>query len=309
MFRWDVSFVEPPQLANAQSAGARHQDGSSPSPDSMNPERRAPRVEPRRSSAPLRHASERQEREAMAEPASGTQPATQPTRMSRDETERRQADPTNPPIPTGRPAEEPSQVEHAETTGSEQSSAAADERVEQSSVLETARPTEVKAVPPAESATGSRDSEITPSSDLPAPSPTERVHSSPDSSTAAVERNSEDKSVPAAVQPSAPIHAEGRRSPRDFGWVAEVLLGRIRSLRHYPPEARTNGWEGRVLLRAIITEQGDLHEAVIEESSGYSILDRDALENLRRAFPLSLPRELGQPRVVLRIPIRYELRR
>lgn len=112
--------------------------------------------------------------------------------------------------------------------------------------------------------------------------------------------NSQD--LPQSVAPPS-------QSPRrDFGWVAEMLLSRLQALRQYPPEARVNGWQGRVLLRVVITEGGHLQDVAIEQSSGYRALDLEAMERLRRAFPLPLEHDIGQSHVVLRIPIRYELR-
>jgi outer membrane biosynthesis protein TonB len=45
----------------------------------------------------------------------------------------------------------------------------------------------------------------------------------------------------------------------------------------------------------------------VAESSGHEILDLDAVEVLRRAFPLKFDHPLEQPEVVVQIPIIYKL--
>ena len=41
----------------------------------------------------------------------------------------------------------------------------------------------------------------------------------------------------------------------------------------YPPEARRNGWEGKVVFRALIDVDGRAKSCEIVESSGYPVLD------------------------------------
>ncbi len=93
----------------------------------------------------------------------------------------------------------------------------------------------------------------------------------------------------------------------DFGWLTRALLSRIEQLKRYPHTARLNHWEGRVILRAVIRDDGELIGVEVTESSGYSELDHDALEIVKKASPLELTHPLGQPQVVVRVPIRYRL--
>ena len=93
----------------------------------------------------------------------------------------------------------------------------------------------------------------------------------------------------------------------DYGWLVESLWNRVEQLKRYPHVARMNRWEGRVVLRAVIREDGELIELNIAESSGHSVLDRDALEILRKASPIKLKHPLGQRQVVVQIPISYRL--
>jgi protein TonB len=94
----------------------------------------------------------------------------------------------------------------------------------------------------------------------------------------------------------------------DYGWLVEALRSKVQELKRYPAIARMNNWEGRVVLRAVIKDNGEVAELEVAESSGHAALDAAALEAMRRASPLKLPHRLGRSHVVLHVPIRYHLR-
>ena len=115
-----------------------------------------------------------------------------------------------------------------------------------------------------------------------------------------------------AIQEAAIREHPGRPSPAakpDYGWLAQALWSRIEQLKRYPHIARMNRWEGKVVLRAVINEAGQLMDLEVAESSGHSVLDLDALEIMRQASPLKLMHALGQPQVVVQVPINYRLER
>lgn len=93
----------------------------------------------------------------------------------------------------------------------------------------------------------------------------------------------------------------------DYSWLAEALWNRVEQLKRYPHIARMNRWQGKVVLRAVIREDGQLMDLEIAESSGHSVLDRDAMEVMKQASPLKLKHPLGQPQVVVQVPINYKL--
>ncbi|MDW8293931.1 MAG: energy transducer TonB [Aquificaceae bacterium] len=72
----------------------------------------------------------------------------------------------------------------------------------------------------------------------------------------------------------------------------------------YPPLARRMGWEGRVVLAIRIGEDGSLREVRVLESSGYDILDRNAVETVRRLAGL-LPKPPVE--VMVKLPVKYGL--
>ena len=95
----------------------------------------------------------------------------------------------------------------------------------------------------------------------------------------------------------------------DYGWLAELLHRRIIELRHYPSTARLNGWEGKVVLKVSIRQDGQLKDVEVVKSSGHESLDQAAMEAVRRACPLHMKHELTAPMVVLHLPVSYSLNR
>ena len=95
----------------------------------------------------------------------------------------------------------------------------------------------------------------------------------------------------------------------DYGWLAESLHRRIIELRHYPSTARLNGWEGKVVLKVSIRQDGQLKDVEVVKSSGHESLDQAAMEAVRRACPLHMKHELTAPMVVLHLPGSYSLNR
>ena len=95
----------------------------------------------------------------------------------------------------------------------------------------------------------------------------------------------------------------------DYGWLAESLHRRITELRHYPSTARLNGWEGKVVLKVSIRQDGQLKDVEVVKSSGHESLDQAAMEAVRRACPLHMKHELTAPMVVLHLPVSYSLNR
>jgi protein TonB len=106
-----------------------------------------------------------------------------------------------------------------------------------------------------------------------------------------------------------PIRSTPATRP-DFGWLMEALWKSVEQRKGYPRQARIDRIEGKVTLRMVLKEDGrsaDLIDLSIEESSGHAVLDRHALEVVRKAFPLELKHPLGQPQIVVDLPMTYRL--
>jgi protein TonB len=109
----------------------------------------------------------------------------------------------------------------------------------------------------------------------------------------------------AAISP-APSNAP---TTRDYGWLSEAILRRVEELKRYPASARVDHAEGKVVVKAVIDEDGGIGEVEVFQSSGHPGLDKAAVETMREAAPFHLPRPLGQPRMTIKIPMSYRLDR
>lgn len=111
--------------------------------------------------------------------------------------------------------------------------------------------------------------------------------------------------APAAIEAPAVPTGSVRA---DYGWLAEMLWKRVAELKRYPASARLNGWEGRVVVRAVIQMDGHLTNLSVAESSGHETLDQAAMDAVRLACPLKLKHKLfGRSTVVVQVPISYTL--
>jgi protein TonB len=109
----------------------------------------------------------------------------------------------------------------------------------------------------------------------------------------------------AAISP-APSNAPTKR---DYGWLSEAIVRRVEELKRYPASARVDRAEGKVVVKAVINEDGSIGEVEVFQSSGHPGLDKAAVETMRQAAPFHLPRPLGQPRMTIKIPMSYRLDR
>ena len=83
---------------------------------------------------------------------------------------------------------------------------------------------------------------------------------------------------------------------------------KIELVWEYPYLARESGMQGRLLLRFIINRDGSLAEAKILRSSGYPLLDKEALRAVHDASPFPpLPARMEVDRLVITATFEYLL--
>lgn len=92
------------------------------------------------------------------------------------------------------------------------------------------------------------------------------------------------KAQPPSRAPAAPATA----SPMD--WQSRVL-GRLNAVKRYPASARARRQQGVALIRFSVDRAGVVRDVVLARSSGFALLDREALALPRRASPLPPPPE------------------
>ena len=56
----------------------------------------------------------------------------------------------------------------------------------------------------------------------------------------------------------------------------------VKPLPHYPEVAREKGWQGTVVVKALVESNGHPAQAYVEKTSGFQPLDEAALETIRK---------------------------
>lgn|GEM_PF-1716052 len=106
------------------------------------------------------------------------------------------------------------------------------------------------------------------------------------------------------AEPSASAAASEAIASRARREIEALLALRF----HYPPLARKHGWQGRVQVRVTVSASGRIDAAQIVKSSGYRVLDRNAVKTLRRIGRLPGDAQwLQGHELSLDVPIRYQL--
>jgi protein TonB len=84
------------------------------------------------------------------------------------------------------------------------------------------------------------------------------------------------------------------------------LLAHIERYRRYPDAARRDGLQGTVLVVFAMRRDGSLVQVGVKSSSGRPVLDREALETLRRAQPLPpIPADMPEQLTIL-LPVAFD---
>ncbi len=107
--------------------------------------------------------------------------------------------------------------------------------------------------------------------------------------------------------PPAAKEAVARSAPAtslDYGWLIDSLQESVSKLKVYPHMVNL-----RIVLQEEEGQMATIVHVKIETSSGYSMLDREALEIAQKIFPLKLKHPLGQSRKTVDLPISYRLNR
>lgn len=111
--------------------------------------------------------------------------------------------------------------------------------------------------------------------------------------------------APSAVvaEPAERASADGAESgPTDVSaatrnWLRARITDELGRYFTYPWIARQRGLSGTVVLAYRVEASGELRDIAVARSSGYALLDRAALADLRRVPPLrdAVPRLRGEP--------------
>lgn len=79
----------------------------------------------------------------------------------------------------------------------------------------------------------------------------------------------------------------------------------IKKNLYYPVMACKMGWEGKVVVSFVVSENGGMEDIKVIKTSGYSLLDKSAVETVRKSAPFPKP----PVRAELIIPLVYKLQK
>ena len=95
----------------------------------------------------------------------------------------------------------------------------------------------------------------------------------------------------------------------DYGWLADLMARWIEDLnKRYPATLRAQGVQGKVILTAVLHENGLLSDVRVVKSSGNTALDEVALGDVRNGSPVNLSRPLERARMPVKFSITYDLK-
>lgn len=115
--------------------------------------------------------------------------------------------------------------------------------------------------------------------------------------------------LPASEVAALESPSQSKASKPDDGWLSELMGKWIAELeKHYPAALRMDGVQGKVVLVAILHEDGTLTEVKVAKSSGNDLLDQAALADVKQGPPIKLSRPLGRPQRLIKFSISYDLK-
>jgi protein TonB len=89
---------------------------------------------------------------------------------------------------------------------------------------------------------------------------------------------------------------------------SSLLAAAIAKYKQYPKIAQMRGWQGLVIIELQLNPQGGVIYSQIKKSSGYDVLDQEALEMIKRASPFPQPPEaLRSKNFTVLVPISFKL--
>jgi protein TonB len=115
--------------------------------------------------------------------------------------------------------------------------------------------------------------------------------------------------APGPVRSSAPVGASAGSGTFDLSGYVSALGGAVARHRRYPDMAAQMGQEGVVEVIVRVRKDGSLASPPsVKSSSGFDLLDSEALRMVARAAPFpALPGAYGGAVAELRVPVRFHL--
>ena len=108
---------------------------------------------------------------------------------------------------------------------------------------------------------------------------------------------------PAPVPSTASSEASGPRA--DYSWLQRAVSRRLEELKRFSRPWLGDSTKLKVLVKAVVSNSGELVETEVVKSSGLARIDKEAVALVQRAFPVSLDEVIDRPQIVMRIPVTY----
>jgi protein TonB len=136
-----------------------------------------------------------------------------------------------------------------------------------------------------------------------------RVHDHPSHETTATQpvttRQAENTPAPGDSSPAAAVMETDRQTAREQ--LHNSILRLVSSRFDYPLLARRKGWQGVVKLQVHIESDGRISRLHVEQTSGYPVLDRAALQSLQLASVPDAEKWMQGQAIDIIIPVEYRL--
>jgi protein TonB len=114
---------------------------------------------------------------------------------------------------------------------------------------------------------------------------------------------------PAAVPtPPAQPQVDEKLARELTAGYSQQIAAQVKKYQNYPLIAKRRFWEGTAQVRLIIGADGKVTRIELGKGTGREVLDKEALEMVRRASPLPLPpQELRGRELAVTVPIAFRL--
>ena len=108
--------------------------------------------------------------------------------------------------------------------------------------------------------------------------------------------------------PAAPVRVDEPPDPALLERYGRSLSSALARQQQYPRIAAMRGWEGEVQLSVTIARKGNIVATQVVHSSGFDVLDQNAVQLVTSAAPLPRPPETLQNREIqIIVPVHYKL--
>lgn len=113
--------------------------------------------------------------------------------------------------------------------------------------------------------------------------------------------------VVGATMTTAPTSAAARNAAV-ISWKSRIAT-HLQRHKRYPPAAQSRGEQGTALIRFAIDRQGRVLSAVLVRGSGHGLLDKEAVEMVRRSEPFPRPTDaVAGQQFSFSVPVNFSVR-